>query len=406
MALTDSAVRAFKPRDKAYKKSDERGLYLLVTPSGGKLWRFKYRIGPKEKKLVLGSYPEVSLADARDARDKARKRLAQGDDPAAQKQREKVAAKISAANTFGEVAEEFIKNKLEAEEKAPSTVSKARWYLKLLSPGIGNLPIAKVEPQELLVILQRLEAKGKRETAKRCLTFAGRVFRYGVATTRCNSDPAAMLKDALIPPKVKHYAAIIEPKAVGALLRAIDGYDGNPITRCALLIAPHVFVRPGELRHAEWSEFDFEAAEWRIPEGRMKLRRVHAVPLSRQVIGHLENLGRLTGREGYVFPSVRASSRPMSENTLNAAFRRMGYTSDQITAHGLRSTASTLLNESGKWNPDAIERALAHGDSDSTRGAYHRGLYWEERVRMAQWWSDYLDTLKTGAEIIPINRAI
>ena len=404
MALTDTAIRALKSRDKAFKVSDERGLYLQITPSGGKLWKLKYRIGDTEKKLSLGAYPDISLADARNARDAARKRIASGGDPAAQKQRDKVEAQIRAANTFADVALDYIATKLEAEGKTPSTIVKARWFLELLAPSIGSRPIAEIESYELLAILKKLEAKGKHETAKKCQSFASRVFRFGVATTRCKSDPSSLLKGALIAPKVKHLAAILEPKAVGALLRAIDGYTGNPITLYALQIAPHVFVRPGELRHAEWSEFDFEAAIWRIPEGKMKQRRPHAVPLSSQVIAYLEALGSLTGREGYVFPSVRTSARPMSENTVNAAFRRMGFTGDEVCGHGLRSTASTLLNESGKWNPDAIERALAHGDSDAVRGAYHRGAHWDERTIMAQWWSDHLDMLKTGADILPFER--
>jgi integrase len=246
-----------------------------------------------------------------------------------------------------------------------------------------------------------MEAKGRHETVNKCKAFAGRVFRYGVATARCNADPASLIGDALIKPKVKHLAAILDPEAVGAMLRAIEGYTGSQITYYALKIAPHVFVRPGELRHAEWSEFDLEKAIWRIPAAKMKLRRPHAVPLTKQVLGYLDELAELTGREGYVFPSVRTSRRPMSENTLNAAFRRMGFSGDEITAHGLRATASTLLNESSKWNPDAIERALAHGDSDAVRGSYHRGTHWDERVKMADWWSDHLDMLRTGAEILP-----
>lgn len=403
MALTDMAIRSAKPKGQPYKLSDEKGLFLLIQPTGGKLWRFKYRVDgadergrPKriEKKLGLGTYPETTLATARSRCENARKQLAAGVDPGLEKQKEKVAAKVSAANTFGEVAEEYIKTKMETEHKAPASVLKARWFLKLLQTALGRIPISEVEPHLLLAALKRLEANGRYETANKTRAFASRVFRYGVATARCKSDPAALLKGALIAPKVTHHAAILEPDAFGRLLRAIDGYDGSPIVRSALLIAPHVFVRPGELRHAEWSEFDFGESVWRIPASKMKMRSTHAVPLSHQVKGHLERLGALTGRNGYVFPSFRSATRPMSENTLNAAFRRMGYASDEVTAHGLRSTASTLLNESGRWNPDAIERALAHGDSNAVRGAYHRGTHWAERVEMAQWWSDYLDSLQ------------
>ncbi len=403
MPLTDTKIRNAKPKGKPYKLADSRGLFILVQKSGGKLWCFKYRVdglnkagdpARVEKKLSLGRYPDVSLARARALCDEARSQLANGVDPAAQKALDKVAAKVSAANTFAEIADEYIRVKMEAEEKAAATIVKARWFLEQLTSAIGKQPIANVEPHVLLSVLKRLEAKGKHETAKKTLSFASRVFRYGVATTRCASDPAALLKGALIAPRVTHYAAILEPDAFGQLLRAIEGYEGSPIVHSALLIAPHVFVRPGELRQADWSEFDFEESVWRIPSSKMKLRRPHAVPLSRQVKGYLERLAELTGRNGYVFPSVRSNTRPMSENTLNAAFRRMGFTSDEVTAHGLRSTASTLLNESGRWNPDAIERALAHGDSNAVRGAYHRGTYWAERVEMAQWWSDYLDELR------------
>ncbi len=413
MTLTDITIRNAKPRAKPYKLADERGLFLLVQTSGGKLWRWKYRIdgadsdgAPKriERKLTIGTYPELGLSDARVRCEDARRDLSNGIDPSIKRQRQRTAAKLQATMTFSLVANEYIDTKMKAEKKAPATISKAKWFLELLTPAIGSRPIAEIEPAELLAVLKRLEAAGKHETAKKTRSFAGRVFRYGVATTRCKEDPAALLKDALIAPTVRHHAAIIDPAEVGALLRAIDGYTGNPITRFALQIAPHVFVRPGELRHAEWSEFDVEAAIWRIPAGKMKLRRPHDVPLSEQVIALLRALADLMGQEGYLFPSVRSSARPMSENTLNAAFRRMGFTNDEMTAHGFRSTASTLLNESGKWNPDAIERALAHGDSDATRGAYHRGKHWEERVKMAQWWSDHLDLLKAGgAKVSPIR---
>ena len=224
-----------------------------------------------------------------------------------------------------------------------------------------------------------------------------------MATGRAKADPAALLKGALISPKARYYAAILDPAKLGELLRAIDDFSGSPITRFALQLAPHVFVRPGELRHAEWNEIDLGEAVWRIPAGKMKARREHSVPLSRQVIALFRDLRALTGPKGVVFPALHTTRRPMSENTVNAAFRRMGFDKDEVTAHGLRSTASTLLNESGLWNPDAIERALAHGFSDAVRGAYHRGQHWEERVRMAQWWSDFLDELKMGAEVVVLN---
>lgn len=400
MALTDITIRNAKPRDKPYKLADEKGLYLLVQPTGGKLWRLKYRVLGLEKKLGLGRYPDVSLSDVRAKRDAARKVVAIGHDPAADKQREKASAKENAATTFELVAKEYIANKMQREGKADATLKKARWFLELLTPALGGRPLADITPQDLLAPLKQLENKGNLETAKKCRSFASRVFRYGAATARCASDPAALLLGALISPRATNLAAIIEPRAFGELLRAIDGYTGNFVTLAALQIAPHVFVRPGELRHAEWAEFDLDAAIWRIPAGKMKARRPHAVPLSRQVISYLDALGAVTGRTGYVFASLRTRARPMSENTLNAAFRRMGYTGEELTAHGLRSTASTLLNESGRWNPDAIERALAHGHSDAIRGVYHRGQHWEERVIMAQWWSDHLDVLRRGGDVI------
>lgn len=394
MALTDTAVKAAKPREKEFKLADERGLYLLVRPSGGKLWKLKYRHLGKEKKLSLGAHPDVGLAKARKLRDAARERLVDGFDPALEKRKAKAAAILSAGITFASVAREYIDSKMTGDGRADATISKARWFLEQLEPAIGAMPIADLDPQMLLASLKRLEAKGRHETAKKCRSFASRIFRYGVATGRCTSDPAQLLQGALISPQARHYSAILEPAKLGQLLRAIEAFSGSPVTMAALRIAPHVFVRPGELRHAEWSEFELAAGIWKLPAAKMKARRPHDVPLSKQVVALLTELRSLTGRGKYVFPSAYGSSRPMSENTLNASFRRMGFGKDEVTAHGLRATASTLLNESGLWSPDAIERALAHGESNATRGAYHRGLHWEERVRMAQWWSDHLDALR------------
>ena len=405
MPLTDIAVKAAKPREKDWKLTDERGLYLLVTPAGGKLWRLKFRHLGKEKKLSLGAYPDVNLAKARKLRDAAREQIADGQDPALERKKARFAAKLSASITFNSVATEYIDVKMVGDGKASATISKAIWFLSQLEPAIGSMPIADVDPQMLLAALKKLEAKGRHETAKKCRSFASRVFRYAVATGRCKSDPANLLHGALITPKARNYAAILEPDKVGELLRAIDTFMGGPVTMAALRIAPHVFVRPGELRHAEWSEFDLKAGIWNLPAAKMKARRPHAVPLSRQVLAILTELRTLTGSEKYVFPAAYGGTRPMSENTLNAAFRRMGFGKDEVTAHGLRATASTLLNESGLWNPDAIERALAHGESNATRGAYHRGLHWDERVKMAQWWSDHLDELRENKKVVPIRPA-
>lgn len=404
MALTDTAIRAAKPAEKPYKLADAHGLFVLVQPSGSKWWRLKYRFDGKERKLAIGVYPELSLAAARKARDKARDKIMNGIDPAAQKQRDKVNAQIAVAITFGLVAEEYIAKSVR-EGRAEATIEKSRWVLKQLMPALGQRPVAQIEPQELLAVLKKMEARGNLETAKRTRAFASRVFRYAVATARAKSDPAELLRGALIAPTHKHFAAIIEPKRVGELLRAFDGYEGQPITKAGLILSALVFVRPGEMRRAEWAEIDFEAAVWRIPAAKMKGRVEHVVPLSRQAIEQLRNLQALTGNGRYVFPSLRTPREPMSENTINSALRRLGYSGDEMTAHGFRAMASTLLNESGKWHPDAIERALSHKESDKVRAAYHRGAHWDERVAMAQWWSDYLDTLRKGADIVPIISA-
>lgn len=399
MPLTDSQLRALRPRNKPYKVADERGLYVQVTPLGSKLWRFRYRVGKVEKKLSIGTYPDLSLKDARNAALEARLAVSKGGDPALEKRKQKIRAEFIAGITFEEVAREYIDQMMARNGRADATLLKANYFLDKLVRSIGKRPLEQIEPFEVLAPLKRLEAAGKHETAKKCRSFASRVFRFGVATARCTGDPTSLLKGALITPKAKHYAAILEPSELGGLLRAIDDYTGHPITKYALLVAPHVFVRPGELRHAEWSEFDFETCVWKIPEGKMKARRAHAVPLSSQVIARLRELEAMLGSEGYVFPSARSETRPMSENTLNAAFRRMGFSKEEVTAHGLRATASTMLNECGLWSADAIERGLAHGDSNAVRGIYHRGKHWEERVRMAQWWSDHLDELRTGNSV-------
>lgn len=395
MALKDTEIRAFRPDDKPFKKADGKGLYLEVFPNGSKLWRLKYRFGGKEKRLALGSYPDVTLADARKKRDQAKVQIENGVDPSLERKRKKASAKLSADDSFNAIGAEYIA-KMKKEGRAEATLSKAHWFLSLLKPSIGAMPIREVDPQLLLAALKKLEGLGNYETAKRTRSFASRIFRYAVATGRASSDPAALLSGALVSAKARHYAAILEPKKLGELLRAIDGFTGSPVTKLALQIAPHVFVRPGELRHAEWHEIDFEGAVWKIPPNKMKARRPHAVPLSPQVVQLFLQLKELTGPEGYIFPAMHTSKRPMSENTVNSAFRRLGFSKEEITAHGLRSSASTLLNESGIWNPDAIERALAHGFSDAVRGAYHRGEHWDERVRMAHWWSNFLDKLKAG----------
>lgn len=396
MPLNDVAIRAAKPGPKPIKLSDERGLFLLVQPSGGKLWRLKYRIAGREKKLSLGRYPDVGLKVARERAAEARKLIAAGIDPSERKRADRLDATWKAATTFRAIADEYI-SKCEKEGRADVTVAKSRWLLSLLEPAIGARPISELNPAELLGALKKIEARGHLETARRLRSFCSRVFRYAVATSRASTDPTAVLRGALMAPRATHHAAILDPKRVGALLRAIDGYDGQPMTQLALKIAPHVFVRPGELRQAEWSEIDLDAGIWKIAATKMKMREPHAVPLSRQVIELFWAAQALTGRQRYVFASLYPGTRPMSENTINAALRRLGYAGDEMTAHGFRAMASTLLNESGKWSADAIERALAHTAAGTVRGAYHRGTHWEERVMMAQWWSDYLDQLRASS---------
>lgn len=404
MPLTDTVIRKAKPRDREYKIADSAGLYLLVTPAGGKLWRVKYRSHGIERKLSLGKYPAVSLAEARKARDAARELATTGKDPAAARRRARVAAKLSAATTFGGIADEFI-TRAESEGRSPATIAKMKWAKDWLKPVIGHRPIEEIEAHELLALLQRQEKEGKLETAKRTRAFASRVFRFAVATARAKDDPAVHLLGAVAAPSPTHLAAIVEPKRAGELLRAIESYEGAPVTRLALLLMPHVFVRPGELRKAEWTEIDFDAAIWRIPAQRMKKRREHVVPLSTQSVAILRDIHKLTGAGRMVFPAQGNPARPMSENTANAALRRMGFAANEMSAHGFRAMASTLLNESGKWHPDAIERALAHKDADKVRAAYHRGTHWDERVRMAQWWSDRLDAMRTGAVVVRIRSA-
>lgn len=407
MALTDIAIRKAKAGPKAYKMGDALGLFLLVQPTGGKLWRVKYRVDGREKKLAVGTYPEVSLAEARKRRDEARELMAAGKDPAREKQRSKTRARLEADNTFSALSEEYCKKRKRdgAKAWAPATAVRSEYLLSLLTPALGAMPIGEIEPADVLGAIRKIEGKGNLESARRTLQLASAVFRYAVATARLASDPTRDLRGALVAPTVTHYAAIIEPKKVGELLRAIDGYEGQGLTRYALQLAPLVFVRPGELRHAEWCEIDLDGGLWIIPAEKMKMRKAHHVPLSRQAVNLLKDLRSITGPAGYVFPSIRTRTRPMSENTINAGLRRLGYGPDEMTGHGFRAMASTLLNESGKWHPDAIERALAHGDSDKVRAAYHRGPHWQERVAMAQWWADYLDVLRKGADIVPFPHA-
>lgn len=397
--LTDTAIRNTKPKDKPFKLSDENGLYLLINPNGSRWWRFRYRVTGKEKLLSFGVYPEVTLKEAREKRDNARKMLRDGIDPSMAKKAQK--ASDSGADTFETIAREWF-------EKFSSTWSlshRERIIRRLerdVFPWLGKRPVKEITAPELLSVLRRIESRGAVETAHRASQNCGQVFRYAIATGRAERDPSGDLRGALPPPKKTHHASITDPKEVGALLRAIDGYEGGLIVRAALRLAPLVFVRPGELRKAEWKEIDWDKSEWIIPAERMKMREKHIVPLSCQALEVLQEIQPFTGEGKYIFPSPRTWERPMSDNAILSALRRMGYTGDQMTGHGFRSMASTLLNEQG-WNRDAIERQLAHAERDEIRAAYNYAQYLPERRKMMQSWADYLDRLKE-AVILPFQR--
>ncbi|SFK83755.1 tyrosine-type recombinase/integrase [Rhodanobacter glycinis] len=404
MKLTDVAVRKAAPRAKRYKLADGGGMYLEVTPGGAKYWRLKYRVAGREKRLALGVYPTVSLSAARQGGQEAHRLLAQGIDPGAARKaakQQKVEVATAARDTFEAVAREWMAR----QEVAEVTANKTRWILEtFLFPEIGGRPIAEVTPRELLTALRKIEESGKLETAKRAKIKAGQVFRYAVLEGKAESDPTASLRGALKAPKGNHHAAVTDPTRMGELLRSINGFAGQPVTLAALKLAPLVFVRPGELRHAEWGELDLDGAIWRIPGEKMKMGAAHLVPLSTQAVAVLRELYPLTGDGRYVFPGLRTSSRPMSENTVNAALRRLGYSGDEMTGHGFRSMAATRLNEMG-WNADAIERQLAHAESNKVRDAYtHAAQYLDERTRMMQAWADYLDELRAGGRVIPIRQ--
>ncbi len=397
--LTDTVIRAAKPREKAYKLFDGFGLYLEVTPIGSKLWRLKYRHDGRENRLALGAHLDTSLKQARERRDDARRLLAAGIDPSSQRQAEKLAT----ANTFEAIAREWLP--LQEKKLAKSTYAKAVWTFEtLVFPYIGSHPITKLGAMDVLKVLKRIEGRGIHETAHRTRQRCAQVFRYAVQTGRAERDPTVDLKGALAPVVSEHHASITEPKRIGELLRAIDGYTGHFVTAYALKLAPLLFVRPGELRHAEWTEFDLDSAEplWRIPAEKMKMGEQHVVPLSTQALVLLRELHSVSGRGWYVFPSVRSGSRPMSDNTVNAALRRMGYTTEEMTGHGFRSLASTCLNEQG-YHPDLIELQLAHAERNQVRAAYNKAQRLPERRKMMEAWADYLDSLRDCANITPIN---
>lgn len=394
--LNHARINGLKPREKAYKVADGRGLYVLVTPAGGRLWRLKYRFCDREKSLALGAYPEVSLKLARNRRDDARRALADGIDPGKQRKDEELVKR----DTFQAVADEWLAGRRDITAK---TLHLARQRLeKWVFPYIGNLPITSVEASDVLDALRRVESSGNYVTARRTRQICGRVFRYAVASGRASRDPTPDLRGALIPTVTKSRSAIVDPVGVGALMTAIDAYHGEFVTKAALLFLAQTFVRQGELRRAVWSEFelDAEAPIWRISAERMKMRRDHLVPLSRQSVALLERLRPLTANSAFAFPSKRPR-RPLSENTLNMALRAMGYSGDVMTAHGFRSTASTLLHEQ-QFPHEVIELQLAHTRSD-VAGVYNRSARLPERRTMMQRWADYLDRLRTGAEVVPLR---
>lgn len=399
--LTNIAIRNAKPSSKPCRLYDSGGLYLEIAPTGGKWWRFKYRYAGKEKRLSLGVYPEVSLSEARERRDENRKLLAQGTDPSLARKQEKL-LRHAQSETFELIALEWFErfNPKWTQSYADEIL---RWFKKDLLPSLGALPINEVTPAILLATIRRIEARGAVDTAHRVLQICSQVFRYAVVCGKAERDPAGDLRGALTPTKKKHYASITDPRELGGLLRAIDGYNGSHVVRCALQLAPLLFVRPGELRRAEWSEIDFEEAQWRIPAEKMKMRMQHIVPLSKQALDILDELHPLTSLGRFIFPGVRSSSRPMSGNAVTAALRYMGYSSDQVTGHGFRSTASTLLNEQG-WNRDAIERQLAHAERNNVRAAYNFAEFLPERRKMMQAWADYLDGLREDGRVINLHR--
>ncbi len=394
MPLTDLACRKTKAGERLKKHSDMNGLQLWVFPNGSKLWRYAYRFNGKQKLLALGRFPDVPLLQARIERDKARVALKDGRDPCHVHAIARLEKQFG-DDSFAAIAREYVE-KLRRDGRSESTINKNEWLLDFARPALGPLSIRAIRPIEILAVLRRVEGRGRYESARRLRSTLGSVFRYAIATARAETDPTTLLRDALTTPAVTPRAALTDPKAFSALLRAIDTFEGQPVTRIALQLMALLFPRPIELRLAEWAEFDLERAIWTVPAKRMKMRRPHQVPLAPQAIARLAELRPLGLSNTLVFPGFRVTTQPMSENTLNAALRRMGYSQDEMTAHGFRATASTLLNESGLWSADAIERQLAHIEQNDVRRAYARGEHWEERVRMMSWWADHLDALRAA----------
>lgn len=389
MPLTDSEIEGFQPEVRAYKRSDGQALYLYVMPTGSKLWRMNYRFEGKQKTLSFGPYPVVTIEEARDLRTKAKRLLRQEIDPGAVQKSRKSHRRGRAANTFDVIADEFLEKRT-LEGLAQTTLSKKAWLLEFAREGLGVIPITEIKPGDVLAVLRGIEAKGNYETAKRLRTTIGEVFRYAVATLRAETDPTPVLRGALISPKVRHMPAIIDAPKFARLVRAIWAYEGRGSTASALKLMALLFPRPGELRHATWSEFDFNTSSWTIPATRMKMRREHKKPLPPQALHILLDLRGNSQPSDLLLPAMTRADRPISENTMNLALQRLGFPSEEMTPHGFRASASTFLNESGIWNPDAIEAELAHIDTKSTRSIYNRSRYWSERVDMMNWWAEHI----------------
>jgi integrase len=403
MPLSDTTIRTAKPAAKPQRLFDGNGLYLEVSPAGGKLWRLKYRIGGKEKRLALGVYPDTCLKDAREKRDAARKLLAAGVDPAEQRKAEKAAGEERGANSFEVIAREW-----HAKQSATWVeLHASRIMLRMendVFPWLGSRPIADITAKDFLTTVNRIADRGAVESAHRVLQNCGQVMRYAIATGRADRNPVADLRGALPPVKQTHLAAITDPHAIGGLLRAIDAYQGSFVTRCALRLAPLLFVRPGELRQAEWAEFDMDAAQWNLPAEKMKMREPHLVPLAPQAVVILRELQALTGGGRYLFPSPRSPQRPMSNNGVLSALRRMGYGTEEMSGHGFRAMARTVLDEVLHFRPDYIEHQLAHAVKDPNGRAYNRTAHLAERREMMGAWADYLDMLTTGGNVVPMTR--
>ena len=387
MPLTDTQVKNLKPREKAFKISDGGRLFLHVSKSGSKLWRMAYDFNGKENTLSFGKYPAVTLAQARQRRAEAKALLAQGIDPSAQKKADKIERAAKTEDTFSNIAGELLE-KYEKEGKAAGTMRQKRRFISLANADLADRPISEITAADILTALKRVEAKGNYETARRLRTTIGQVFRFAIATARAENDPTIALRDALIAPKVKHMAAAIKHEDYARVVKAIWNYhSGSVTTRAALKLMALLYPRPGELRQAYWAEFDLDAATWTLPAARMKMRREHVKPLPKLAVEILRRLQAENGEGARVFPSTFSRDRPMSENTMNQALRRMGFEKDEMTSHGFRASASSLLNESGHWNPDAIEVEQSRKGSDQVRAVYHRANYWEERQRMSEWWA-------------------